>query len=112
MRIDNMGQNFVSSRKAEAQTVSNAEKYHSGDDHVAISWTASSRGANRRHRSKFGHRGATICHLGNIAIQLKANSNGILKAERFVGDKSDEANAHVKPRVARLAGRHKPDEAN
>jgi predicted dehydrogenase len=40
-----------------------------------------------------GHRTATICHLGNIAIQLMRKLRWDPDAERFIGD--DEANARL-----------------
>ncbi len=38
-----------------------------------------------------GHRSASVCHLGNVAIRLRRNVKWDPKAERFPGD--DEANA-------------------
>lgn len=40
-----------------------------------------------------GHRSATICHLGNIAIKLQAKLAWDPASERFTGRGSDEANA-------------------
>ena len=42
---------------------------------------------------EIGHRSASLCHLGNIAIRLKAKLKWDPKAERFIGDKCDSANA-------------------
>ncbi len=35
---------------------------------------------------EIGHRSATVCHLGNIAIRLGRELHWDPKAERFVGD--------------------------
>jgi hypothetical protein len=39
-----------------------------------------------------GHRSAAICHLGNIAMSLKAKLQWDPQAERFRGARADEAN--------------------
>ena len=44
--------------------------------------------------AEVGHRSATICHLGNIAYQLKRNLKWDPQNEAFVGD--DEANKLVR----------------
>jgi hypothetical protein len=40
-----------------------------------------------------GHRSASLCHLGNIAIKLQAKLRWDAKNEKFTGTGSDEANA-------------------
>jgi hypothetical protein len=40
-----------------------------------------------------GHRSASLCHLGNIAIKLQAKLRWDAQSERFTGSHSDEANA-------------------
>ena len=73
--------------------VIDTEKYHSGDDHVRnfldCIKSRSEPAAPVEDRPPQRH----VCHLGNIAIQLKAKLKWDPKAERFVGDKSDDANA-------------------
>jgi predicted dehydrogenase len=94
VRIDNMGQNFVVIPDALKPTpVIDAEKYHSGDDHVRNFLDCVKSRSEPAAPVEIGHRSASVCHLGNIAIRLKAKLKWDPKAERFVGDKSDEANA-------------------
>jgi len=40
-----------------------------------------------------GHRSATVCHLGNIALRLGTKLHWDSAAERFVGDTAEQANA-------------------
>jgi hypothetical protein len=40
-----------------------------------------------------GHRSASLCHLGNIAIKLQAKLRWDAKGERFTSSRSEEANA-------------------
>jgi predicted dehydrogenase len=94
VRIDNMGQNFVVIPEAlKPKPVIDAEKYHSGDDHVRNFLDCVKSRSEPAAPVEIGHRSASVCHLGNIAIRLKARLKWDPKAERFVGDKSDEANA-------------------
>ncbi|MEX2310778.1 MAG: Gfo/Idh/MocA family oxidoreductase [Pirellulales bacterium] len=93
VRIDNMGQNFVVVPETlKPKPVIDAEKYHSGDDHVRNFLECIKSRSEPAAPVEMGHRTATVCHLGNIAIQLKATLKWDPKAERFIGDKSDDAN--------------------
>jgi predicted dehydrogenase len=47
-----------------------------------------------------GHHSAAICHLGNIAMMLKAKLRWDPEAERFVGPNADAAN-RLRQRVSR-----------
>jgi predicted dehydrogenase len=94
VRIDNMGQNFVViPEKLKPKPVIDAEKYHSGDDHVRNFLDCVKSRSEPAAPVELGHRTATVCHLGNIAIELKAKLKWDPEQERFVGDKSEEANA-------------------
>jgi hypothetical protein len=93
VRIDNMGQNFVVvPNKLKPKPVVDAERYHSGDDHVRNFLDCIKSRSEPTAPVEIGHRTGTICHLGNIAIQLKAKLKWDPHAERFVGERSDEAN--------------------
>jgi predicted dehydrogenase len=94
VRIDNMGQNFVVlPAKLKPKPVIDAEKYHSGDDHVRNFLDCVKSRSEPNAPVELGHRTASVCHLGNIAIELKAKLKWDPKAERFTGSRSDEANA-------------------
>jgi predicted dehydrogenase len=94
VRIDNMGQNFVVvPKKLKPKPVIGDEKYHSGDDHVRNFLDCIKSRSEPAAPIEVGHRSATVCHLGNIAIGLKGRLKWDARAERFVGEKSDDANA-------------------
>ncbi len=42
-----------------------------------------------------GHRSAAICHLGNVAMEMKAKLQWDPVAERFTGSRADEANGRL-----------------
>jgi predicted dehydrogenase len=94
VRIDNMGQNFVVIPEGlKPKPAIDAERYHSGDDHVRNFLDCVKSRSEPAAPVELGHRSATVCHLGNIAIHLKAKLNWDPQAERFIGDRSHEANA-------------------
>ena len=94
VRIDNQGQNFFATPAGIwPEGVSGKEKYHSGDDHVRNFLDCIKSRSEPAAPVELGHRGATVCHLGNIAIHLKAKLKWDPKSERFTGEGSDEANA-------------------
>jgi hypothetical protein len=89
-----MGQNFFATPKSIwPKDIKGTEKYHSGDDHVRNFLDCIKSRTDPAAPVEIGHRSASLCHLGNIAIRLKAKLKWDPKAERFVGDKSDSANA-------------------
>jgi predicted dehydrogenase len=94
IRVENMGQNFFLTPKSKwPADIKGTEKYHSGDDHVRNFLDCIKSRSEPAAPVEIGHRSASLCHLGNIAIRLKARLKWDPKAERFVGDKSDSANA-------------------
>lgn len=94
VRIENMGQNFVViPNSIKPKPVLDVEKYHSGDDHVRNFLECVKLRSEPTAPVEVGHRSASICHLGNIAIKLEAKLKWDPQAEQFVGDRSDEANA-------------------
>jgi hypothetical protein len=88
-----MGQNFFATpRSIWPKEITGKEKYHSGDDHVRNFLDCVKSRQDPVSTVEIGHRSASICHVGNIAIQLKAKLKWDPKAERFVDSMSDEAN--------------------
>jgi predicted dehydrogenase len=94
IRVENMGQNFFATPKSVwPRDIKGTEKYHSGDDHVRNFLDCIKSRTDPAAPVETGHRSASLCHLGNIAIHLKAKLKWDPKAERFVGEKSESANA-------------------
>jgi len=94
VRIDNMGQNFVViPKKLKPKPAIDAERYHSAHDHVRNFVDCVKSRSEPAAPVELGHRSATVCHLGNIAIHLKSKLKWDPKAERFDGGSSEEANA-------------------
>jgi predicted dehydrogenase len=94
VRVDNMGQNFFASPKSLwPEGVKGNEKYHSGEDHVRNFLDCVKSRSDPVAPVEVGHRSASLCHLGNIAIKLQAKLKWDPKAEKFVGSQSEEANA-------------------
>lgn len=94
VRIDNMGQNFVViPEKLKPKPAVTADRYHSGADHIRNFLDCVKSRSQPASPIEVGHRSATVCHLGNIAMQLKAKLKWDPKAERFEGARSEDANA-------------------
>ena len=94
VRIDNMGQNFVVLPKSiKPKPVMDVERYHSGEDHVRNFLECVKSRSEPVSPVELGHRSATICHLGNIAIRTGSKLRWDPAAEKFTGSGSDEANA-------------------
>lgn len=92
--IDNQGQNAtVIPRELAPPPLRERVKYHSGGDHVRNFLDCVKSREEPNAPIEVGHRSATICHLGNIAMELQAKKlKWDVKDERFEGDRSDEAN--------------------
>ncbi len=94
VRIDNMGQNFVVIPSGlRPKPAVDAEKYHSGDDHVRNFLDCVKSRSEPAAPVEIGHRTATLCHLGNIAIKLDAKLKWDPQDQQFVGERSSSANA-------------------
>jgi predicted dehydrogenase len=94
VRIDNMGQNFVVvPEKLKPKLAVSADKYHSGDDHVRNFLDCIKSRSEPASPIEVGHRSATVCHLGNIAIRLRTRLKWDPESQRFTGDKHDDATA-------------------
>ncbi len=93
INIDSQGQNAsVIPEKLAPKKLQKRVKYHSGSDHVRNFLDC----VKSRHEPaapvEVGHRSATICHLGNIALKLKAKLKWNPETERFEGSGSEDAN--------------------
>ncbi|NLE38442.1 MAG: gfo/Idh/MocA family oxidoreductase, partial [Pirellulaceae bacterium] len=66
--------------------------YHSLKDHVRNFLDSVKSRQEPNAPVEVGHRSATICHLGNIAIELKAKLKWDPESETFAGPRSGEAN--------------------
>ena len=92
VRVDNKGQNFVTfpeSIKLDAGK-DFPKVYPSNDDHQRNFLDCVKSRDEPNAPVEVGHRTASVCHLGNIAIELKAKLNWDPKTEKFID--SDEAN--------------------
>jgi hypothetical protein len=93
IHVDSMGQSFFATpKRIWPKELSGNDKYHSGDDHVRNFLDCIRSRQEPAAPVEIGHRRASVCHLGNIAIKLQAKLKWDPKAERFVDSKSDEAN--------------------
>jgi predicted dehydrogenase len=94
VRVDNMGQHFFASPASIwPKDVKGIEKYHSGEDHMRNFLECVKSRSEPNAPIEIGHRSASLCHLGNIAIKLRAKLRWDAENEIFMGSKSDEANA-------------------
>lgn len=94
LRIDDDGKNFVVvPTSLKPKPALDVASYHSGEDHVRNFLECVKTRSEPTAAVEIGHRSASVCHLGNIAIQLEAALKWDPQSERFVGNRSDEANA-------------------
>lgn len=92
--IDNQGQNAtVIPRSSAPEKLKKRVKYHSGGDHVRNFLDCVKSREEPAAPVEVGHRSATVCHIGNIALRLGGEYKWDAKAEKFTGSGSDEANA-------------------
>jgi hypothetical protein len=93
IRVDNMGQNFaVIPQRLKPTPAVKGDKYHSGADHVRNFLECVKSRSEPTAPVEIGHRSASLCHLGNIAIALQKKLRWDPAAEKFTGSGSDEAN--------------------
>ena len=91
--IDNQGQQaLVIPRSKAPEMLQKRVKYHSGNDHVRNFLDCVKSRSEPAASVEVGHRSASICHLGNIALQLEAKLEWNPDKEQFVGSGADEAN--------------------
>jgi predicted dehydrogenase len=94
VRVDNMGQNFFATPASIwPDDITGREKHHSGEDHMRNFLDCVKSRSEPNAPIEVGHRSASLCHLGNIAIKLETKLRWDAKNERFTGGKSEEANA-------------------
>jgi predicted dehydrogenase len=94
VRIENQGRNFVTiPEKLKSSTfgVDVPDVYVSNDDHQRNFIECVKSRQEPAAPVEIGHRSASLCHLGNIALRLKAKLKWDPAKEQFIG--SDEANA-------------------
>lgn len=94
VRVDNQGQNFLSiPRKIITSRYGTdlPKKYPSNTDHQRNFVDCVKSREEPAAPVEVGHRSASVCHLGNIALRLKKDLRWDPKAEKFIGN--DEANA-------------------
>lgn len=92
IRVDNKGQNFLTFPESiKTSTGSNdPEVYASNDDHQRNFLDCVKSRDEPNAPVEVGHRSASVCHLGNIAIQLRAKLKWDPVAEEFKDN--DDAN--------------------
>ncbi|MEQ8208749.1 MAG: Gfo/Idh/MocA family oxidoreductase [Lacipirellulaceae bacterium] len=94
VRIENQGRNFMTipnSIKTDRFGSDVPEVYKSNDDHQRNFIDCVKSRKEPVAPIEVGHRSATVCHLGNIAIRLKKELQWNPETEQFVGN--DEATA-------------------
>lgn len=94
VRIDNQGRNFITIPEGLKETQFGSETpevYKSNDDHQRNFLDCVKSRQEPNAPVEIGHRSATVCHLGNIALRLETRLKWDPEAEQFVD--SDEANA-------------------
>jgi predicted dehydrogenase len=94
VRIENQGRNFVTiptKLKAARFGPDVPEVYVSNDDHQRNFIDCVKSRQEPAAPVEIGHRSATVCHLGNIALRLKTKLKWDPAKEQFIGN--DTANA-------------------
>ena len=94
VRIDSQGKNFLTIPQGLKESRFGTDvpaKYGSIDDHQRNFLDCVKSREEPAAPVEVGHRSATVCHLGNIALRLKQELQWDPASEQFVG--SDEANA-------------------
>jgi predicted dehydrogenase len=97
LRIDAKGNNFVTipQRIKRARLGPDDVRLGTSTDHQRDFLDAVKSRGEPSAPVEVGHRSATVCHLGNISLRLKAQLNWDPQAERFVGQRGDEANTMI-----------------
>jgi predicted dehydrogenase len=86
VRVDNQGQNFVTipeEIKLSTATSEDPKKYASNDDHQRNFLDCVKSRNEPEAPVEIGHRSASLCHLGNIALKLSTKLKWEPKSERF-----------------------------
>jgi predicted dehydrogenase len=97
LRIDAKGENFVTipERIKNVELRSDDIRLGTANDHQRSFLDAVKSREEPTAPVEVGHRSATVCHLGNIAMRLRTSLHWEPERERFVGRGSDEANRLV-----------------
>lgn len=100
VRVDNQGRNFVTIPRGikESRYGSDVlDVYKSNDDHQRNFLDCVKSREEPAAPVEIGHRSATVCHLGNIAMRLESELSWDPVQEKFVGN--DDANALLNRKV-------------
>lgn len=100
VRIDNQGRQFVTipeRLKADRFGTDLPEVYPSNDDHQRNFIDCVKSRQEPAAPVEVGHRSGTVCHLGNIAVRLKASFKWDPEKEQIIDN--DEANAMLHRQV-------------
>jgi hypothetical protein len=105
VRIDAKGENFFTSPASLGQVELRSSDLRLGEstDHQRDFLDAVKTRRDPSAPVEVGHRSATLCHLGNIALRMGATLTWNPEAERFTGANSSQANTFLQ-REARSAG--------
>jgi hypothetical protein len=95
VQVENKGQNFITEPAELAEVDIPADKaiLRISDNHQRNFLDCVKSRELPVSTVEAGHRSASVCHLGNIAIKLKAKLEWDPKTERFTNN--DEANAYL-----------------
>jgi predicted dehydrogenase len=96
MRVDSNGESFFATpSKIWPDDLKRPARYTAPEAHVRNFLDCVKSRSEPAAPVEVGHRSATICHLGNIAIKLQSKLTWDPAAERFTGGHSDDANARL-----------------
>ncbi|WP_442482642.1 Gfo/Idh/MocA family protein [Aeoliella sp. SH292] len=91
--IDAAGQNpMVIPQELTPKSLQSSKGYHSNPDHAKNFLACVQSRKEPNAPVEVGHRSATVCHLGNIAMHLRTRLKWDPVAEEFTGARSAEAN--------------------
>ena len=94
VEVENKGQHFKTTPESLATVeLRDDQLLYKSDDHQQNFLDCIKSGKDPAARIEIGHRSATVCHLGNIAVRMNAKLQWDPESERFVGN--DDANAYL-----------------
>jgi hypothetical protein len=101
--IDAAGKNpMVIPQELTPKSLETSKGHHSNPDHAKNFLECVQTRKEPNAPVEVGHRSATVCHLGNIAMHLRTRLQWDPVAEEFTGSRSNEANGLL-DREARTA---------
>jgi len=95
VEVENKGQNFKTTPASLAKVVLRDEQLlHKSDDHQQDFLDSIKSGKDPAAPVEVGHRSATVCHLGNVAVRMNAKQlRWDPEKEQFIDN--DEANSYL-----------------